>query len=51
MLAPYNDSNKSSSNHATTAISSPLVKCPGCSNEKIITDSESGEIIVSNVVE
>jgi transcription initiation factor TFIIB len=45
MLAHYNDSNKSSSNHATTAISSPLVKCPGCSNEKIITDSESGEII------
>ena len=45
MLAHYNDSNKSSSNHATTAISSPLVKCSGCSNEKIITDSESGEII------
>jgi transcription initiation factor TFIIB len=45
MLAHYNDSNKSSSNHTTTAISSPLVKCPGCSNEKIITDSESGEII------
>ena len=45
MLAHYHDSNKSSSNHATTAISSPLVKCPGWSNEKIITDSESGEII------
>ncbi len=45
MLAHYNDSNKSSSNHATTAISTPLAKCPSCSNEKIITDSESGEII------
>ena len=45
MLAPYNDSNKSSSNHATIAISTTLAKCPSCSNEKIITDSESGEII------
>ena len=45
MLAHYNDSNKSSSNHATTAISTSLAKCPSCSNEKIITDSESGEII------
>jgi transcription initiation factor TFIIB len=45
MLAHYNDSNKSSSNHATTAISTPLAKCPSCGNEKIITDSESGEII------
>jgi transcription initiation factor TFIIB len=45
MLAHYNDSNKSSSNHATTAITTPLVKCPSCNNEKIITDSESGEII------
>jgi len=45
MLAHYNDSNKSSSNHATTAITTPLVKCPSCSNEKIITDSEPGEII------
>jgi len=45
MLAHYNDSNKSSSNHATTAISTSSAKCPSCSNEKIITDSESGEII------
>lgn len=45
MLAHYNDSSKSSSNHATTAISTPLAKCPSCGNEKIITDSESGEII------
>ncbi|PWU78755.1 MAG: transcription initiation factor IIB [Candidatus Nitrosopolaris wilkensis] len=45
MLAHYNASNKSSSNHATTAVSTPLAKCPSCSNEKIITDSESGEII------
>ena len=45
MLAHYNDSNKPSGNHATTAISTPLAKCPSCSNEKIITDSESGEII------
>jgi transcription initiation factor TFIIB len=45
MLAHYNNSNKSSNNQETTAISTPLAKCPSCSNEKIITDSESGEII------
>ena len=45
MLAHYNDSNKSSSNRAATAISTSLAKCPSCSNEKTITDSESGEII------
>ena len=47
MLAHYNNSNKSSSTHETTAISTTLTKCPSCSNEKIITDSESGEIICS----
>ncbi|MFZ0513780.1 MAG: TFIIB-type zinc ribbon-containing protein [Candidatus Nitrosopolaris sp.] len=45
MLAHYNNSNKFSSNHATTAISTTSTKCPSCSNEKIITDSESGEMI------
>jgi transcription initiation factor TFIIB len=45
MLAHYNDSNEASSTHPTRATYTPLARCPGCSNEKLITDSESGEII------
>ena len=45
ILAHYNNSNKSSSTHATTPICTSLAKCPGCNNEKIIADPDSGEVI------
>jgi transcription initiation factor TFIIB len=47
ILPHSNNSNKSSSTHETTPICTTLVKCPGCTNEKTITDSESGEVICS----
>src|SRR5215472_11422395 len=34
-----------SSNIQTAVSTSTLTKCPSCGNEKIITDTESGEII------
>ena len=43
-LAHYNNSNKSSSTLATTPICTTLAKCPGCNNEKIIADPDSGEM-------
>jgi transcription initiation factor TFIIB len=47
ILAHYNNSHKSPITHETTPICTTLTKCPGCSNEKTITDSESGEVICS----
>ena len=44
--ASYNN-NKSSITHETTPIRTNLAKCPGCKNEKIITDPDSGEVICS----
>jgi transcription initiation factor TFIIB len=44
ILAHHNNSNKPSSTHATTPICTTLGKCPGCNNEKIITDPDSGEM-------
>jgi transcription initiation factor TFIIB len=47
ILAHYNNSNKSSITHETTPICTTFGKCPSCSNKKIITDSESGEVVCS----
>jgi transcription initiation factor TFIIB len=47
ILPHSNNSNKSSITHETTPICTTLAKCPGCNNEKIIMDSESGEVICS----
>lgn len=43
ILARY-DSNKSSGTYAAAPISTALVKCPSCDNERIITDPDSGEM-------
>ena len=51
ILPHSNNSNKSSITHETTPICTTLAKCPGCNNEKIIMDSESGEVICSSVAE
>jgi transcription initiation factor TFIIB len=47
ILSHSNNSNKYSSTHETTPICTTLAKCSGCTNEKTITDSESGEVICS----
>jgi transcription initiation factor TFIIB len=47
ILAHYNNSNKSPITHEITPICTTSTKCPGCSNEKTITDSQSGEVICS----
>jgi transcription initiation factor TFIIB len=44
MVIELYDNNKSS-NIQTTVSTTTITKCPSCGNEKIITDTESGEII------
>jgi ribosomal protein S27E len=44
ILAHYNNSYKSSITPETTPVCTTLWKCPGCNNEKIITDPDSGEM-------
>ena len=45
MVIELYDVNKNSSNRHTTVSATTITECPSCGNEKIITDSESGEII------
>src|SRR5215469_16977478 len=48
ILADYNNSNKPSIIPKTTPFYTTLEKCPGCNNEKLITDPDSGEVICNN---
>ncbi|MGA9150165.1 MAG: TFIIB-type zinc ribbon-containing protein, partial [Candidatus Nitrosopolaris sp.] len=47
ILAHYNN-NKSSITHEITPFCTTLARCPGCNDEKSITDPNSGEVICNN---
>ena len=44
-LVRYGDSLTSNNQTASATTTNSLLKCPSCSNENIITDSDSGELI------
>jgi transcription initiation factor TFIIB len=48
ILVDYNNSNKPSITPETPPICTTSGKCPGCNNEKIITDPDSGEVICNS---
>src|ERR1700739_123025 len=47
ILSHYNNSKNCSITPEKTPICTAFGKCPSCSNKKIITDSESGEVVCS----
>jgi len=47
ILADYNNSNKPSNTPEKTPVCA-IGNCPGCNNEKLITDPDSGEILCTN---
>ena len=47
ILADYNNSNKPSNTPEKTPVCA-IGNCPGCNNEKLITDPDSGEILCNN---